>query len=87
MLKTGDGSAIARTATTTRQHVRVNKGLIDALRFIVALLLLSHMLLKAQPLLEWVVQLRVRVAELLATHEALKTLTESWPRTVPLGQR
>ena len=85
MLKTEKRSAMVRTAK--RSHVRVNEGLIDALRFIVALLLLSHLLLEAQPLLEWVVQFRVRIAELLAAHEALEAFTEARPRAVPLRQR
>ena len=83
MLEAEKGSTIVHAER--KSHVRVNERLIDALRLIVALLLLSHLLLEAQSLFEWVVQLRVCVAELLSTHEALETLAQTWPRSVPLG--
>lgn len=69
------------------RYARVDERLIDALRLVVAGLLLADLLLEAQPLLEGVVQLGVRVAELLATHEALKALAETGTRPVVLGQR
>lgn len=46
-----------------------------------------HLFLKPQPLLEWVVQFGIRVAELLSTHESLESLTQSRSRTMPFGQR
>ena len=38
----------------------------------------TYLLLKTQPLLKGVVQLRVGVAELLPAHETLETLAETW---------
>ena len=37
----------------------------------------TYLLLKAKSLLERIIQLRVRVAELLAAHEAFESLAES----------
>jgi hypothetical protein len=68
-------------------NIRVNEGLVDALGFVIALLLLPHLLFKAQPLLEGVVQLGVRIAELLSAHEALEALAQARARTMPLGER
>ena len=56
--------------------IRVDKGLIDALRLVIAGILLPHLLLETQPLLERVVQLRVRVADFLRTEESLKALAQ-----------
>jgi hypothetical protein len=38
---------------------------------------MSYLLLEAQPLLEWIVQLGVRIAKLLPAHEAFKPLTQA----------
>ena len=62
-----------------KDHVRIDIHLIDPLRLVVALLLLPHLLLETQPLLERVVQLRVRVAELLPAYEPLKPLAQARP--------
>ena len=46
-----------------------------------------YLFLEAGALLERIVQLGVGVAELLPAHEALETLTQAGPRTMPLSQR
>ena len=68
------------------KYARINVHLIYPLRLVVSLLLLPHLLLEAQALLEGVVQLRVGVAELLSTHEALETLAETGTGAVVLGK-
>jgi hypothetical protein len=47
------------------------------LRLVVAAVLLALLLLKASPLLGWIVELRVGVAYLLAADEELKALSDS----------
>ena len=68
-------------------HSRVDEGLVNALCFVITLLLLLHLFLEAQALFKGVVQLGIGVAELFSTHEALKSLAETWARSVPLGER
>ena len=65
-------------STRRREPVleRIDERLVDILRLVVALLLLPHLLLEPQPLLERIVQLGVGVAELLPAHEALEPLAE-----------
>jgi hypothetical protein len=66
---------------------RVDERLVDVLRLVVALRLLPDLLLEARALLERVVQLRVRVADLLPAEEALEALAQARPAPVPLGER
>jgi hypothetical protein len=46
----------------------------------------THLLLEAQSLFKWIVQLGISVAELLSTHEPFEALAEAWARAVPLGK-
>lgn len=46
----------------------------------------TYLLLEAQSLFKRIVQLRVRVAELLAAHESLEALAEAWARAMPFGE-
>ena len=56
------------------------------MRLVVALLLLPGLLLETKALLERVVELRIGVAEFLATHETFEALTEARTRAMPLGE-
>ena len=71
-------ASVTKHVYRSQANLRVNEGLVDALRFVVALLLLPHLLLEPQPLLERIVQLGVGVAELLPAHEALEPFAEPW---------
>jgi hypothetical protein len=66
---------------------RVDERLVDVLRLVVALRLLPDLLLEPRALLERVVQLRVRVADLLPAEEALEALAQARPAPVPLCER
>lgn len=73
----------------TRQcaNSRVDEGLVDALGLLVSLVLLPRLLLESLPLVERIVQLGVRVADLLGGDERLESLAESGSRSVSLGER
>jgi hypothetical protein len=76
MFKTGT-APIEYMYTNKEIYSRINESLVDVLRFVVTLCLLSHLLLEARPLLEWVIQLSVCIAKLLPTHKALKAFAEA----------
>jgi hypothetical protein len=46
-----------------------------------------NLLLETKTLLERIVQFRVGITELLATHESLESLAEPRSGTMPLGER
>lgn len=60
--------------------------LVDHLRLVVALGLLARLLLEPQALVERVVQLRVRVDNLLLAHKGLEAFADARQRPVVLGQ-
>lgn len=70
-----------------RKDVRIDERLVNPLRLIIALLLLLCLLLKAEALLEGVVQFRICIAELLPAHEPLEALAEARAGAMPLGER
>lgn len=60
--------------------------LINSLGFQVSLLLVFGLLNKTCPLIEGVVQLGVRVADLLSAHECLKAFGKAWNSAIGLGK-
>jgi hypothetical protein len=85
-----------------KENLRINKCLIDSLSLIITLFLLSdleeksvnmlfknsgtNLLLETETLFERIVQFRISIAELLATHEAFESLAETGSGTVPFSK-
>jgi len=65
---------------------RINVCLINTLGLVIALFLLLHLLLETKALFERIVQLRISIAEFLATHETLESLAETRSGTMPFGE-
>lgn len=64
----------------------VDKDFIDTLSLIITSILLPSLLLESLPLVEWIVQLGVGIANLLGGNKDFKTLTETIDVPVSLGQ-
>ena len=64
----------------------IDKDLIDTLSLVVTSILLPGLLLESLPLVKWIVQLGVGVANLLGGNKDFETLAETIDVSVSLGQ-